>query len=122
VAASATSDSDAPTTPDPPLFPGSTEWEFIQRCWIPNIIRTLPNRALYLGHWRISPGMPVLVSILIFTSYIFAMLFIIPYRGSSWFFLSLIFSLIFFIFSYCYFRIIIDGPGYFPFFLSNGRF
>jgi hypothetical protein len=104
------SDSDVPTSSP---FPCYTNYERTTCCCLP-AIATLPNHRLFLGHWEVSLEMPIVVYMLIFTSYVFAMLFIFPYfRG--WWVLSILFSANFFLFAYCYARTIADGPGYFPF-------
>jgi hypothetical protein len=60
-----------------------------------------------------------MVYLLIISSYLIGMLLIFPYHLSDGYILALVFSVLFFIFSYSYARIIIDGPGYYPFYYPN---
>jgi hypothetical protein len=99
-----------------PLFPGYTTWERTRICFCASGIPTLPNNTEFLGHWEISLGMPLFVYSLILTSYLLAMLCLVPYFDHFWWFFAIFFSVIFAVFSFCYAKVIIDGPGYFPFY------
>jgi hypothetical protein len=102
-----------------PEFPGYTKWEYTRFCCFANAIRTLPNNVIFLGHWEVSFGFPILVYFIIVSSYLVAMLLIFPYRLADGRICSIAFSILFFIFCYCYARTIIDGPGYFPFYYPS---
>jgi hypothetical protein len=57
---------------------------------------------------------------IIISSYLVAMFLVFPYRTDPPI-LPYLLSFLFFLFSYSYARIIIDGPGYFPFYYPNHR-
>jgi hypothetical protein len=97
----------------PPPFPGYTNCERTTCCCL-RAVAIPPTGLLFLGHWEVSLWMPFVVCTLIFTSYVFAMLFIFPHFR-AWWLLAILFSANFFLFAYCYARTIADGPGYFPF-------
>ena len=99
-------------------FPGFTIWHHDKYCCIRNAIyiKKLPNKV-FLGHWEVQPEFPIFVTILIVTSYFFGMIIILPtWKYKYCFLISFFFSITFILCIYSYFRIIIDGPGYFPFY------
>jgi hypothetical protein len=105
--------------PSLPEFPGYTHWEHTAFCCCRNAILTLPNKALFLGHWEVSLPFPITVNFIITSSYLVAMLLVFPYSETRSFALPVLFSILFFLFSYSYARVIIDGPGYFPFYYPD---
>ena len=98
-------------------FPGYTDWKKSKFCCFDSIY--IPSiQKHFFGHWEISCGFPISVYTIIITSYLFGMIFVIPsfHYQTLVFNLMIIFSVLFFLFAYSYFRILHDGPGYFPFY------
>lgn len=99
-------------------FPGFTNWRRVQFCCIKNAIYIdkLPN-IIFLGHWDFQPGFPITVTTISILSYLFAMIAILPsFQLSNGVTMAIFLSITFILFVYSYYRIIIDGPGYFPFY------
>ena len=99
-------------------FPGYTKWEKVKICFCFPGFHIPLIQTKFLGHWEIDIFLPILVYLIIGTSYTIGMLKIIPTFGYHfrYFFLMGIFSILFILFSYSYLRIIVDGPGYLPFY------
>jgi hypothetical protein len=98
-------------------IPTFTIWEERRVCWcIPTAYVPVIDRH-FIGHWEVSLGMPVLVSGLTLASlvtFLAVCLPTFPLRegiGIGAFVLPLGF-----LFLFSYWRIIVDGPGYFPFY------
>lgn len=97
-------------------FPGYTEWSTARWCCFRNAFAVGPERTPFLGHWEVSACMPTVVCSIITSSYLICMLLIFPEYGASAYVHAALMSVLYFLFTYSYFRVIIDGPGYFPFF------
>lgn len=99
-------------------FPGFTKYRRVKYCCTNNAIYIdkIPN-IVFLGHWDAQPGFPIAVTTIIVSSYLVAMILIYPvWRKLTGILMASILSITFFLFIYSYFRIIIDGPGYLPFY------
>lgn len=99
-------------------FPGFTRWHYGKYFCIKKaiFIDKLPNN-IFLGHWDFQPGFPIAVSLIIISSYFFGMTAILSgWRIKAGLIVGFFLSITFILFIYSYFRIIIDGPGYFPFY------
>ncbi|OHT03360.1 DHHC zinc finger domain containing protein [Tritrichomonas foetus] len=99
-----------------PFFPGYTKWHRSKYCCTNNAIKIDNLNITYLGHWEADIGFPIAVTLIIVTSYLVGMIIIFPCWPKSGKFMATILSILFFLFIYSYFRIIIDGPGYLPFY------
>ena len=99
-------------------FPGFTQWRRVKYCCTNNAvyIDKMPN-VIFLGHWDAQLGFPIAVTTIIVSSYLVGMILIFPaWRKIPGIIMATILSITFFLFIYSYFRIIIDGPGYLPFY------
>lgn len=102
-------------------FPGFSNWQKTRCCCTTNAIKVDSVNGTFLGHWEVSPGFPIAVSFIIISSYLIGMILILPTYDNIGLFLMIPFSILFFLFIYSYFRIITDGPGYFPFYWPNSH-
>ncbi|OHT12365.1 DHHC zinc finger domain containing protein [Tritrichomonas foetus] len=98
------------------VFPGFSKWSRTSYCCFKNAIKVENIDSLFLGHWEIDVALPITVTIIIVSSYLVAMILIFPDLANLGIYMAPIFSILFFLFIYSYFRIIIDGPGYLPFY------
>ena len=105
-----------------PNFPGFTEWEKTNFCCTENAIKIKKINRIFLGHWEVDLAFPIAVSTIIVTSYLVAMILVFPNCKKVGIIMAPIFSILFFLFIYSYFRVIIDGPGYFPFYWPMNHF
>lgn len=99
-------------------FPGFTKYRRVKYCCTNNAIYIdkIPN-VIFLGHWDAQPGFPIAVTTIIVSSYLVAMIMIYPvWSKICGITMAIVLSITFFLFIYSYFRIIIDGPGYLPFY------
>ncbi|KAK8891822.1 hypothetical protein M9Y10_029044 [Tritrichomonas musculus] len=99
-----------------PSFPGFSTWERTKFCCTDNAISIHNVDAVFLGHWEVNLPFPIAVSIIIIGAYLIEMVLILPDYGKPGIILAPIVSILFFLFIYSYYRIIIDGPGYLPFY------
>lgn len=99
-----------------PPFPGYSRWEYRKLCCTNRAIRIIDVDVMFLGHWEASFGLPIVVTSIILSSYLVAMFIIFPYFEVWGVPISIVLSILCFLFFYSYSRIIIDGPGYFPFY------
>lgn len=96
-------------------FPGFTHWEEKGLCCLK--VKYVPAlKAFFIGHWEIKPLIPLCVILTAVTSFIISVVKLFPTFNIEQYFLYPIQTILFFLFMVSYFRVIIDGPGYFPFF------
>jgi len=96
-------------------FPGFTKW--VERdacCFKTKYIPALD--ASFCGHWEIKPLVPIGVFLLSISSFVVSVVYIFPYLGSEKIVAIPLISVIFVLYLVSYVRIIVDGPGYYPFF------
>ena len=99
-------------------FPPYTKWESrgtffgLQKGYIPGIKKT------FLNHWEVSLCMPITVISIIYSSYFIYLLDFFLILSFSWksFLVMLIFLILYTI---SYFQVIIEGPGYLPYYFPN---
>ena len=96
-------------------FPGYTIWEDRYACCC-NIKYIPALDVSFFGHWEIKLIIPFLVLLLSISSYIIFLTLILPAFKEEKYYLFILMTILFFYYIYCYLRIIIDGPGYFPFY------
>lgn len=104
--------------PENPNFPGFSTWYRVKYCCTKNavVVDNLPD-TIFLGHWDAHIAFPIAVSTIIITSYLVGMILIFPmWKPPIAYISAALFSCLFFLFIYSYFRVIIDGPGYLPFY------
>lgn len=99
-----------------PSFPGFSTWERTKFCCTNNAVIVHNVDAIFLGHWEVNLPFPIAVSVIIIGAYLIEMTLILPDYGKPGIVLAPIVSVLFFLFIYSYYRIIIDGPGYLPFY------
>lgn len=105
-----------------PSFPGFTSWERTNYCCCNNAyVINNETKTVFLGHWEVTLSFPFTVCFFIIAGYIIPMTFIFPNWKTKGVFLAVLFSILFFLFFYSYFRVIIDGPGYLPFYWPMKR-
>ena len=104
------------SAPNPP-FPGLSQWERRTYCCIKDVVYLPVPKHYYCGQWQVSLPFPIIVNLIILSSYVICLTLILPYfsRPVSIFYI-IVMSVHYFLFSYSYARIIIDGPGYYPFY------
>ena len=99
-------------------FPGFTEWRG-SKCLCCKIFKIPLLHQLFCGHWEVRPFFPIIFLMLSITSMIMLGIFVLPYfeiEGAIMLFVELI---LFFMYLLSYFRIIYDGPGYYPFYYGT---
>ncbi|OHT08633.1 DHHC zinc finger domain containing protein [Tritrichomonas foetus] len=100
---------------DPLIFPGFTEWRDLRFCCLH--FYSIPNlHQLFCGHWEVVPFFPILFFLLSTSSLLIVTIFALPYFGIEGQIMIAFMVILFFLFIYSYFRIITDGPGYYPFY------
>lgn len=99
-----------------PNFPGYTEYEIKDRIFDQNIYYVPRSRKYYWGHWEITKEMPIFSFSLAMSSYFIIIVCVFPLYESYPFFLGLSFTFILAICIIAYAKIIIEGPGYIPFY------
>ena len=103
----------------PPVFPGYTEYTTQDVCcctthYIPSIHTT------FIGTWELNVFVPVIMAILSLGTYIFALIFVFTEKKTK-ILIILLFTFLFSMCISCYIRMIVDGPGYYPFYWSSKR-
>jgi len=102
-------------------FPGYSEWEESDICCYKGAIYIPLIKATFIGHWEVNSCFPIIVLFFSITAYMIGTLLVIPYYIQNGVYINLLFSSLFFLFTYSYLRTIIDGPGYFPFYWPERR-
>ena len=97
-------------------FPGFTEYQVRSFYGLFDIIEIPSIQATFVGEWEVSLGFPCAVSFIILTSYLLAAFSMLPRLQIVGIALFLPLTILAFLFLFSYFRIIRDGPGYFPFY------
>lgn len=99
-------------------FPGYTIWEkgmccgCISTAYVPAIDKT------FIGHWEADFLAPVGVSVIMITSFLVFLLCAMPVLQHEAVYMIPIAFILLTLFGYSYYRILIDGPGYLPFYWS----
>ena len=100
-------------------FPGFSQYEESNcLCCKKYKVNNISN--FFLGHWEFSPLMPISVCLIILTTYFFAIFFINKqFSKSAEVFCDILLTFLVVIYIIPYFLIIIEGPGYFPFYFAG---
>ena len=101
----------------PVSFPGFTEYQR-KKIFCINYNSIPSINAIFFGHWEFKPFYPFLVLFLLITSY-FISFFVITQAYKAKILLNIILTLFFILSIVTYFQIIINGPGYFPFYFPQ---
>ena len=81
---------------------------------------TFGKGFFFLGHWEFKPLFPMLVSLIILTTYLFGLCLINPiFSTTAEIICDFLLTVLVIIYLFCYFMIIVEGPGYFPFYYSG---
>lgn len=96
-------------------FPGFTEWNPIKTCGIENMFRIPAIEAIFIGHWETNFLYPLLVLFLMVFSYGLGCFVLFYYMSKGNIVILIILSTLLTMSLISYFKIIIDGPGYFQF-------
>jgi hypothetical protein len=100
-------------------FPGFTTYTE-SNCLFCKKIKLDEKKIVFLGHWEFSPLMPTIVTSLIIASYIFCLVVIDKTLSKGFeIFIGILMSILAFMYVFVYYRVIIVGPGYFPFYYSG---
>jgi hypothetical protein len=96
-------------------LPEKTSFESKKICHCLPVSYVAVLDSYFLGSWKIDLVAPCIVSLLSFSTLTVLLVFVVPSYEHPW---KLSFCLIlpFLFFVYSYFRAIIEGPGYFPFY------
>ena len=97
------------------LFPGFTEWKESKLCCF-RIFLIPKLHQHFCGHWEISPLYPALFFLLSFSSILLLTIYVLPFFGKEGCVMIVFITILFILFIVSYCRIIIDGPGYYPFY------
>lgn len=97
-------------------LPGLTEWESKDFLCFHDLVYIPKLDSYFYGHWELNLGFPVTVVTLTIISYLFDVISIIPSFNNFVITLILLQTVLFILFLYSYLKMIIDGPGYFPFY------
>lgn len=99
-------------------FPGFTEFKEYRICCFR--FYSIPSlHQMFCGHWEVKPFFPLLFAILSFSSLFIVLFLALPYFGIEGKIMSCVIFILFFLFASSYFRIISDGPGYYPFYYGT---
>ena len=99
-------------------FPGFTEFKEYHLCCFR--FYSIPSlHQMFCGHWEVKPFFPLLFAILSLSSLFVVLFFALPYFGIEGKIMSCVIFILFALFAFSYFRIISDGPGYFPFYYGS---
>ena len=97
-------------------FPGFTEYRVRSFHGLFDLIEIPSIPATFIGEWEISCGFPIGVSFIIVSSYLLAVFSMLPRLKTTGSVIFFPLTILAFLFLYSYYRIIRDGPGYFPFY------
>ncbi|OHT12119.1 hypothetical protein TRFO_03756 [Tritrichomonas foetus] len=103
-------------------FPGYTEYEKTPCCFFFTKTKIPSINATFFGHWEVSLSIPCITLFLMVSSYIVFFTIILHHLENYKSLAFLLVTPLFLLFIISYIRIIVDGPGYFPFYWSNSDF